>query len=214
MQVEVKDSVIEYVSPDTLKFAPFNPPSRTEKRALTKLRADAEKRGRIVVPILITKDDFVADGHRRLTVARELGFERVPVIREDDTLASLWGMNGTQSPTTRKTWMQAVREGYPLEYVPDEERALISDLIRVAGKKLFDQLADNHRSPYIGKTARFVAGYCSDTSDKFVKRVILWFEECGTQNAARDAISAKCPADVLLSAINDMRQIRQYWGIA
>jgi ParB-like nuclease family protein len=208
------EQIIEYANPLDLKYAPFNPPSRTEKRALIKLRMDIEKRKKIIVPLLVTSDNFVADGHRRLTIALELGFDRVPIIRENESLAELWGLNGTQMSVTKKTWMQAVREGYPLEFVPDEERNLIEELIRIVGKKLFEQLSDNRRSPYIGQNAKAVAGYCGDTSDKFIKQVVIWFEEHETQAIARQAMGAKCPPEVLASAINERRPIRQYWGVS
>lgn len=59
----------------------------------TGLREDVRQRG-VLLPLLVTRDGLVLDGHRRLAVARELGFERVPVIHLD--------LNGTAG------WQRAV----------------------------------------------------------------------------------------------------------
>src|SRR5688572_26462280 len=124
--------VIEYVHPDTLKFAPFNPQSRTTSRAISKLKKEIEKAGGIIVPLVVTLDNYIADGHRRLSVARELNYESVPVVRIDQSLPDLWStLNGGNMAVGKKTWMQAVSEGMPLTCVPEQERKTLSDFIRV-----------------------------------------------------------------------------------
>lgn len=214
MSTLVKERVIEYVSPGDLKFAPFNPPSRTEKRALLKLKKSIESAGEVIVPLVVTKDNFVADGHRRLTIARDLGFEFVPVIRKDETVSELWSiLNMGMLVPNSSTWMQAAYAGLSLENIPDKERRMIEDLRRIVGEKVFESLAQARRSPWILNMAKIVANYCDDSSDRFIKKIIVWFEECQQQFAVRRAMAEGCPAEVLLSAINEQRPIRQYWGI-
>lgn len=210
--------VIEYVPIESLKAAPFNPPARVEGKRLKNLKRSIEKAGEIIVPIIVTGENYIADGHRRVTIAKELGLETIKAIRKEHwTLADLWSMlnSGVLSPT-RVTWMQAVSEGMPIECVEDmEAKRQIEALIRIAGKRLFDELATKGRSPWIGQNAIHTANYCGEQgNDEFCRKTILWFEAHETQNAARDAITAGCPAEVLRSAINDNRPIRQYWGIA
>ena len=208
------EAVLEYVSPHDLKFAPFQPQSRTEKKALSKLRAAIDSAGRILVPLLVTGNNEVADGHRRLSIALELGFETVPIMRYDMGLADMWSNanSGTLAPKS-PTWGQAVRNGLPLSNVPDRERYQISELIRVVGKKTFNKLMDVGRSPYIFVMAKSVARYCGEENDKFIKLTINWFEDCQQQFAVRRALADKCPPDVLIAAIKDNRPIRQYWGV-
>jgi N6-adenosine-specific RNA methylase IME4 len=50
-------------------------PTENEKKAL---RDDIERRG-ILVPLLVTADGLLLDGHRRLSAAKELEIEKVPV---------------------------------------------------------------------------------------------------------------------------------------
>lgn len=215
MLENVVEQVIERVHPDTLKFAPFNPEQRTKPGALTKLKEAIEKAGEIIVPLIVTMDNFVADGHRRLAIARELNYESVPVIRKDWTLADLWSLlNGGNMPVGRKGWMQAVREGMPLEFVPEKDRKVISDLIQVVGRKMFEKMTDEGRGPQIVVVARAVANYCGhQNDDKFTLKVIKWFIECATLNDAKTAARTGCPPNVLIAAIEEKQKIRQSWGL-
>lgn len=207
--------IVEMVHPDTLKFAPFNPPIRTSPRALIKLRSEIEEAGEIIIPLVVTYDNFVADGHRRLTIARELGYEVIPIIRKDYNLAELWSvLNGGIMPVNRKSWIQAVREGMPIECVPDGDRRVISDLIRVMGKKAFNKIVDDGRGPSIIVVAQYIAKYCGNDNDDFVRKIIEWFLECNSVKEGGDAVRSKCPPEILISAIENKRKINQYWGLA
>lgn len=210
-----KVRVIEMVHPDTLKFASFNPPKRTTSKAVAELRKKIEQAGEIIVPLVVTLDSYVADGHRRLIIARELNLEEVPVIRKNHSVADLWSiLNGGNKPIGNRGWMQAVREGFPIEALPQEEHKLISDLMRVTGRKLFEKIADEGRGPSIVGVARYVARYCEKDTDKFAKDLIVWFMECGTLRDARTAIQTGCPADVIVSAVKENRAIQQTWALA
>ena len=179
-----------------------------------KLRREIEEAGRIIVPLIISSDNVLADGHRRLAIAKMLGLETVPVIRDTLTTSALWStLNAASRPVDAGTWMEAVHDGLPLENVPELQQRLISDLIRIVGKRTFETLSEKHRSPHILKQARWVGRHCGDLSDKFLRTVILWFESCGMQLRARKAIDADCPPEVLLAAIKENRPIREYWGI-
>jgi hypothetical protein len=217
MNTQIAVDVMEVVRVEDLKPAPFNPPTRVEEKRIKKLQRAIERAGEIIVPIVITTDNFIADGHRRVTIAKKLEMPYVKAIRKEWTLADLWAnLNcGVLSPT-RVTWMQAVAEGMPIEYVEDlEAKRQIEILIRVVGDRMFQELAQKGRSPWIGQNAIHTANYCGEgNNDEFCRKTIIWFETHGTQNAARDAITAQCPPDVLLAAINDNRPIRQFWGIA
>lgn len=209
-----ESTVVEMVSPDVLKFAPFNPPVRTTTRSIQKLKKEIEKAGKIISPIIITQDNYIADGNRRVTIAKELGYPLVPAIREEQNLADLWSiLNGGNMPINRKNWMQAVRGGMEMDCVPDSDRKVLEDLIRVMGKKKFEEIVDAGRGPTIIVVAQYVANYCGDSSDKFVRKVVNWFIECNTLRDAKFFVSNKVPADILTTAIETNRPIKQYWGL-
>jgi hypothetical protein len=209
-------TVVEYVSPKALKGAPFNPQSRVSKSALRKLRKTIEKSGRIISPLIITSDNYIADGHRRLAVAMELEFKTVPVIREENwTLADLWSnLNYGIMPINRKGWFQAVYEGMPIEFVPQPERRVLEELKEIAGEELFKELAEKGRSSWIGQTAKMIANYCGRDGDKeFTRKVILHFEKYNSQRILRNALTAQCETKILESAIEEAAPIAQFWKL-
>lgn len=61
--------------------AEFNPDGRTTKGAVSVLASKVVEAGnRILVPIHVSRDGHIIDGHRRVTVARMLGIEEIPAI--------------------------------------------------------------------------------------------------------------------------------------
>ena len=68
----------ELVEVSKLKLDGENPNVMSEKQ-LARLKTSIEKWG-FIVPIITNRDLLVADGEQRLTVSKELGMERVPVI--------------------------------------------------------------------------------------------------------------------------------------
>lgn len=198
-----------------IKTAPFNPSSRTEKKALAALMAAIEKVGRIIVPLIVTEDGHLADGHRRLACAVALGLTHVPVIVVPGlTLDILWSyLNGGNLPVKTKTWGIAVANGLSLETVPDKEQRTISELIMIAGRRQFERLMENN-SPYILRPAKALAQYTGDESNKWIKTILSWMADQGQQRPAIDAMRDECPPEVLISAIKENRPIRRYWGIA
>jgi ParB-like chromosome segregation protein Spo0J len=57
-------------------------PNKMKKNQLQALRK-AIKRWGFIVPIVTNRDLLVADGEQRITVAKELGMKKVPVVRLD-----------------------------------------------------------------------------------------------------------------------------------
>jgi hypothetical protein len=67
------------VSIAKIQMAPWNPSNRVEQRRLQRLRDSIEDIG-LIYPVLCTPDYKLIDGHRRLTVVKELGWETVPAF--------------------------------------------------------------------------------------------------------------------------------------
>lgn len=73
---------IEHVSPKRLNPAKYNPRKMSEK-AHAALRRGVEAFGLVDPIIARRKDGLVIGGHQRLTVAKEMGFAKVPVVFVD-----------------------------------------------------------------------------------------------------------------------------------
>src|SRR3990167_7087184 len=105
---------------------------------LTGLREDVRQRG-IVVPLLVTRDDLLLDGHRRLTVARELDLPVVPVLRLALDGAGGWAATLGRAVNLHRrhlTEAQRVALGTSLERVE-----------RVAAKERQGERKPNHPDP-------------------------------------------------------------------
>ena len=69
----------ELVAVDSLSVDGQNPNRMTDKQ-LARLKASIERYG-FIIPIITNKDLLVADGEQRLQIARQLGLDRVPVVK-------------------------------------------------------------------------------------------------------------------------------------
>jgi hypothetical protein len=203
---------------DKIKVAGFNPPKRTYPVSLEALKAQILAAGEILSPVHIGKDDILADGHRRVAVAKELGWETVPAILHPDTPADrLWvQLNAASMPLSAPQWLAAVYYGLPLdiELMPMSIRRRIENLSELLDREELSRLIELGRSPTIVDTARYVTRYCDRGNDPvFLKKTILWFIENQSQFSARRAIADECPTDLLIEAIEEGRSIHSQWSI-
>lgn len=82
---------VNFVNVNELKPAPFNPPVRTSDRAVKDLvRSISENGFWNHKPITITEDGYIADGHRRWTVAKSLGITHIPALVTHQELHEAW----------------------------------------------------------------------------------------------------------------------------
>lgn len=198
--------------------AGFNPPVRTYPVSLERLKAQILAAGCILVPVYLAKDDVLADGHRRVAVAEELGWETVPAICHTDTPAEvLWvQLNSATMHVTASQWFAAVYHGLPVDValMPMDIRRNIEELTGLMSREDISRLIELGRSPSIIRTARFVTNYCERADDlEFLKNTILWFIDNQSQFSARRAIAEGAPVDLLIEAIEEGRAIHSQWAI-
>ncbi len=211
----LEDRPIEFVGLDDINTASWNPPARVTPQALAELRNQIEAVGGILQPLILARGDILADGHRRLAVARELGYQRVPVRRlhefEPD---ELWArLNAGTLSVSKKTWGQAVRYGLTTEVVPLSTKNQIAELIRLLGKRRYDDLIDNKRSPGILYWAVRLSRYCEDDSDKWIKSCLIWLDDHNQQLNVRIAMQQSCPPETIIRAVKENRPLQRYWGV-
>lgn len=201
-----------------IKLAGFNPPVRTYPESLEQLKSQILAAGRVLSPVHIGLDNVLADGHRRVAISRELGYETVPAIISDDTPAEvLWvWLNAGSMNITPSQWFAAVFHGLPVDTanMPMSIRRRIERLIELLEPEQVANLIELGRSPTIIDTASFVARYCDREGDPvFLRQTIVWFTENQSQFSARRAIAEEAPPDLLIEAIQDNKPVRSYWDI-
>ena len=69
----------ELLSPDVLRFASYNP-RKVDADRLALVRLSLQKLGWLL-PAYATVDGEILSGHQRVFVARDLGYNHVPVVR-------------------------------------------------------------------------------------------------------------------------------------
>lgn len=201
-----------------IKTAGFNPPVRTTPAALEQLKVQVLAAGGILAPVHIDGDGVLADGHRRVAVARELQMETVPAFIWPEWKAeALWvWLNAGSMDITPSQWFAAVFHGLPLDTanMPMSIRRRIERLSELLDREDVARLIELGRSPTIIDTAAFVARYCEREDDStFLKKTVLWFLDNQSQFSARRAIADECPPDLLIEAIEEGKGVRSYWDV-
>lgn len=124
---------VEIVDADLLAIPEWNPKIRTSD---VKELADSISKVGLLYPLLVSSDNIVADGSRRLTAARMMGLKKIKVIRKQISGPELWAIaNSKTKPITTKSFGIAYSQGLPIEYVPPRIRLAIEELTNTLGEE-------------------------------------------------------------------------------
>lgn len=194
--------------------AGFNPAARTDTRATRALMADIRGRG-ILVPLIVGRDNILADGHRRLACAKALGIQRVPVVRYDAPAEELYTINTTARPLRTSDWFAAYAQGLAPGSVNNKTARDILEIERLIGNDAARAMAARGRSPHILTWARRAAIYCNDPTDEFVREALRWLDECNQQFALRKALDVPptIPPETLKMAIVNRQKLAFTWTV-
>jgi ParB-like nuclease domain len=210
-EVNLPMRTIKYVNINSLKTAKFNPESRVEEHRLRYLRRSMEEHGFLeTCPIIIDEQGVIADGHRRYTVAKLLGMEKVPTLLLDGELTpeQYWSLNTvSESPTATE-----VLEAYTLgmNVVPlKQSRAIMLLESTLGGKQQVGALFNKTRfSPQAYYNGKRIANYCNRGDDKaFIAKSIVWLIERKMQTTVGFAIKNSVDPAVLMQAVEEDRPL-------
>lgn len=202
---------IKYISPDTLVPAKFNPASRIEERRLKYLKRSMEEHGFLdAFPIIVGEDNVVADGHRRLTVAKILGIDKIPVlvINGGLSLEQYWSLNSISESPSATEVLEAYTKG--MLVLPEKHRNNILLLQTILGGKrqLKELFRKGKFSPALYQQSKRVANYCSRGDEpEFISAVICWLVENKMQHVIRVALENNVEPKVLISAVEENRPL-------
>lgn len=205
----------ELVDLSSLKFANFNPPSRTEVD-LRYLKESIERYGFWDFrPIICAEDYTIADGHRRATVARLLGIDKVPVVRVVGiSIDELWAQLNVSQIVSAGQVMEAYSLG--LTALPGKSRNNIELLEGVIGKEGIKHLVKSGKiSPAIYGVASRLVNYCGRKGDTdFLSKTIFWMVDLKMQAVSRHAIASGSPSEIIEKAIEEKRPLMVGLSIA
>lgn len=171
---EPANTTIFWVETMTLKGAPWNPAGRTTRAAVRDLMIRIEEEGfEPFRPILVSKDGFIGDGHRRWTAAQFLGMPRVPVIFTEKSIQDLWAGNKGARPIRANEWM-AVWVTAGITDVPGSTKKQIKCLTEILGAEGMQYLVERGQSPSIWRIVWRVGQYCKNTKAPFLRKTTYW----------------------------------------
>lgn len=200
--------------------APWNPPVRTTKRATASLVKRIQEEGfEAFRPILLSKDGFIGDGHRRWTAAKQLGMTKVPVIYTDKTVEELWAGNlGMRAPGS-KEWMEVNILG-GVKGIPDRAAENIESLLMIFGDEGVRFLIERGQSPEIWRRIWRAGQYCKRTDNAFLRKCGYWMLKHKMAEKTMRAIAPSTYGDdpidprVLIQAIESDVPLRSSWGFS
>jgi hypothetical protein len=200
----------EEVALTELQPAAFNPPQRTADEAITSLLESIRQHG-IKVPLAITENGIIIDGHRRYACAVKLGLSTVPVVRHQastpEEITALWWelcRSTRKLPPAEVLWFHT--HGGKVDGVIGDHIARLEAIIGVEG---LERMAEKRVSPGIYTEAAKVANYCGRKQDNdFKARLIWWLVEHKQRLAVRHVMELDGPAESIIDAINEDRPIK------
>ncbi len=204
------EAITEYCSVERLRPMPLNPKVRTSPTALKLLKASIQKRG-VIMPLLVTPDGEVIDGHRRLQCAKELGIAEVPVKRVERDEA-LWS---ELAETTRKQIGSELLDYYLAGGLLTGKviRAKVEALEKIGGRDLLVRIREAGLSHSIYTEALAITRYIDgDAKDpEWMRCVLDWLIDGRRQASWRAAKHDGITPHALWTAIREKRDITRLW---
>ena len=199
---------IEFVNVEEIKPAPFNPTARTTDKALVSLVKSMTKDGFWThSPIVLTRDNFIADGHRRWTSAKRLGISEIPCLRTEKSLQEAWSeINATMRTINSQETFQAYALG--LRELPDNHTGkAMKYILNKYGEEMVMYCAENGLSKSPIQYAEKIARYINRNTAESIQQIVRWLVENKMINLARIAIESEYPRATLAKLIDNNQPI-------
>lgn len=192
------------VHPTELHRAPYQPPSRDEiSSAMNALKKSIQDEGLQYPPLVVRRPDgngyTIVDGHRRVKVATQLKWPKIPVIvsTQGDARKLFSAVSGTSKPLSAVEWIQVHLGGGALPSGPNT--SCISKLESLMGRDFLEELVEKRLSPQIWNLSARVLRYLSLTDDER-PGILRWLAKHKLTRQVSAAIQGDTPASDILGA--------------
>jgi hypothetical protein len=191
---------IEYWETEKLRDAAYNSKMRTTEQAIKGLKNSIEALG-VLQPLAVAPSGILIDGHRRLTCAKRLGIEQLPVIVHDvsDQEAGILykAMNGDTRRMKPYEWLTVYKYGVE---VPGNIGMQIRRLDEALGDGGIDWMIENRVSPSVYNRANNLCALLG--SDALLGKAVRWIIENKMQYILEIAFRDGMPTEVFHEAID------------
>ncbi len=195
---------VTMVKRENLHPTETNPSSRVEKKILKGIKNSIAQYG-ILMPLTITKDYQIVDGHRRFASACELEIPELPcIIRDTDTDALFDALNGYTRPINGRERLDIfVTSGYKLESIPSNKRKDYTRLLSFLTKEDLDNVSTTGKEPV--SVMNLLPGILSyleyeDTPEN-KRKIFLWMITTSSTQPVRRAMKAHVPHNKIVQFI-------------
>lgn len=203
----VKDKVrqITMVNLSDIQPAGFNPPDRVERQNLRALRDAILQVGEIINPVILSRDLHIIDGHRRVAVARDLGWTAVPAITVEYGLQEGWSiLNGATRPITAGDYLSAAANGMDTRHMPKKHATKIERLRSLVDTSGLLMLAERKKSTWLLTLVVKAARAIGDESNEYMGDMVRWIAKHDMQYATRQALESGDIESIAYAVANDM----------
>lgn len=180
----------------------YNPEVRTKKSNLKEMEASLKEFGQIA-PLVISRDNVIIDGHRRVAAALNSGITSLwAVITDIDKATGFSEANRTSRKMNGRELFEAWRSGGKL---PKSVQKAYDELSTYLSQEDFDLIADHRKDPMstARNEVRPLLEYLELEPTKENKRkVLLWMCVNNATHAARRARFSFVNKNIILEYIN------------
>lgn len=169
----MKAPQLKYVSLSQLKPSKHNPPGR-QKRDIRSLAKSIQEIG-LQYPILISENNVIIDGHRRVAAHRDMGLETIPCIvsMHADPNAVYAGVNSNSRRVTGNDAL-AVYLVEPTA-VSARTRHNFEEMEQRLGRALCRDIQKHGKTYTVYRMAREICKACDLDDNEQIQKTVVWF---------------------------------------
>lgn len=201
---------IRMIPADELDPTAYNPPAREQGPKIVKLGSELAAVGQ-QVPILVTVDGRIVDGHRRYSALKKNGETMIPCLflDQDADPDEIWrSINTSSKPITGAEWTSAYSLGLDIDHIDKNYGRKIAKIEEIGGDEAINEMAMKNLSARVWDQVRRVARYVEREGDEeFLRACLFWIIEKRASFDIRAAIKNEIDPEVLEQAVLKNRKL-------
>ena len=196
-----------------------NPPERTDRNNKFKNLMKSVSKVGLMSPIVISSDNRLINGTRRLAVHKDLGKKTIKAIRHNSQSSVRFDEFFLECNIVEKItgsqWAWRYLKGAS---VPSHLRRMFTSLETIGGKACLQRMVELKKSPVsfsIGLT--MFRNYTGNMNKVMAKKVIYWMLYVSSAYRLKVLIAEYVPMQILVNAVKEKKQIvltKKGWELA
>jgi len=196
-----------------------NPPERTDRNNKFKNLMKSVSKVGLMSPIVVSSDNRLINGMRRLAVHKDLGKKTIKAIRHNSQSSTRFDEFFLECNIVEKItgsqWAWRYLKGAS---VPSHLKRMFTSLETIGGKACLQRMVELKKSPVsfsIGLT--MFRNYTGNMNKVMAKKVIYWMLYVSSAYRLKVLIGEYVPMQILVNAVKEKKQIvltKKGWELA